>query len=137
MKAITTYLNFNGTCANAMKFYEKCFSAKLEMSPWEEAPGQAPSAEGRVMHARLTKGPEVLLMGSDSRPGLPPLVGTNFSIAVQCDTAEEIERLYAELGDGGKLTMPLQDTFWGARFGMLTDRFGIQWMFNLDLPKAA
>ncbi len=54
---------------------------------------------------------------------------------IQCDSLEENERLFTALGEGGKVTMPLQDTFWGARFGVLTDRFGVQWNFNCVVPK--
>jgi len=60
--------------------------------------------------------------------------GNNFLINLDCETVQEIDRLFAAFGDQGKVTMPLQETFWAARFGMLTDRFGVNWMFNLDKP---
>ncbi len=69
-------------------------------------------------------------------PGMPFRQGNNFSVTVSCESLQEIERLFAALGEKGKVTMPLQDVFWGARFGMLTDQFGINWMFNFDMPKA-
>jgi PhnB protein len=62
-------------------------------------------------------------------------LGNNFSIAVECESMPEIDTLFTALGENGKVTMPLQDTNWGARFGMLTDQFGIRWMFNYELPK--
>jgi PhnB protein len=86
------------------------------------------------MHARLAKG-AMAIMASDTMPGMPLHQGNNFSISIQCDSQHEIDSLFAALSEGGKVTMPLQDQFWGARFGMSTDRFGIQWMFNFEHPK--
>jgi PhnB protein len=74
-------------------------------------------------------------MASDTMPGMPLQVGTNVSVSVHCDSVAEIERLFAAMSEGGNAPMPLQDTNWGARFGMFTDRFGIQWMFNFEYPK--
>ena len=133
MKSLTTYLTFDGTCRAAMTFYANCLGAELQLSPMSEAPGVPPS--DRIMHARLTKG-HTQLMASDSMHGVLLKEGTNFSIAIECDSAEEIEALFAALGEGGQVTMPLADAFWGARFGMLVDKFGTQWMFNFEKPKA-
>ena len=136
MKEIATYLNFNGNRRDAMKFYERCLGGELHMMPFSEVPGNyPPEAKDRIMHARLTNGPAVL-MASDTMPGMPFQQGTNFAIAVQCQSQEEIEKLFNAISEKGKVTMPLQDTFWGARFGMLTDQFGINWMFNFEKPKA-
>ena len=136
MKELATYLNFNGNCRDAMKFYERCLGGELHMMPFSEVPGNyPPEAKDRIMHARLTNGPAVL-MASDTMPGMTFQQGTNFAIAVQCQSQEELERLFNAMSEKGKITMPLQDTFWGARFGMLTDQFGINWMFNFEKPKA-
>jgi PhnB protein len=90
----------------------------------------------RIMHARLTKG-SIVLMASDSMPGMPFVQGTNFSVSIQCESREEIDRLFAALSEGGQVAMPLDDAFWGARFGMFKDRFGIHWMLNFEFPKKA
>ena len=136
MKEIVTYLNFNGNCRDAMKFYERCLGGELHMMPFSEVPGNhPPEAKDRIMHARLTNGSAVL-MASDTMPGMPFQQGTNFAIAVMCQSQEELERFFNAVSEKGKVTMPLQDTFWGARFGMLTDQFGINWMFNFEKPKA-
>ena len=74
-------------------------------------------------------------MASDCMPGMPAQQGNNFSIAIMCESRQEIEKLFAALSEKGNVTMPLADTFWGAHFGMLTDQFGIPWMFNYELPK--
>jgi PhnB protein len=86
------------------------------------------------MHAALKKGP-VMLMASDTMPGQPFKMGDNVHVNIDCDSVEEIERLFKAFSEGGKVTMPLADQFWGARFGMLDDKFGVHWMFNCELPK--
>ena len=106
------------------------------MMPFSEAPGNhPPDAKDRIMHARLTNGPAVL-MASDTMPGMPFQQGSNFAICVNCQSQEELERFFSAIREKGNVTMPLQDTFWGARFGMLTDQFGVNWMFNFEKPKA-
>ncbi len=135
MKAVTTYLTFDGNCREAMTFYGNCLGADLHAMPFSDMPGNVPAqAKDRIMHARLIKG-TTLLMASDSMPGMPFQQGNNFSVSVECESLEEIERLFAAIGENGAIKMPLQDVFWGARFGMLTDRFGINWMFNFEKPK--
>ena len=135
MKGLITYLNFDGNTRDAMTFYKKCLGADLDIQTFKEAKLDTPKgAENRVMHARLVKG-NAVLMASDTPPGAAYKPGNNFSITVDCDGAPEAEKLFKALSDGGKVTMPLQDTFWGARFGMLTDKFGVNWMLNAELPK--
>lgn len=135
MKEIITHLTFDGNCRDAVTFYQKCLGAELQVMTFAETPCNVPAEEkGRVAHARLSKGAAVI-MASDNLPGLPLRQGNNFSVALTCESLEEIERLFAALGEKGKLTMALADVFWGARFGMLTDQFGINWMFNWEKPK--
>lgn len=137
MKQLNTYLTFDGNCREAMKFYADCLGGELQvmsfgdMPPQEGCPNLTPEMKERTMHAAITKGP-VLLMASDSMPGMPFKAGNNFSISIPCESMEEIQGLFASIGQNGKVTMPLQDTFWGAHFGMLTDQFGINWMFNFE-----
>jgi PhnB protein len=135
MKEINAYLIFNGNCREAMTFYQKCLDADLHMFPFSEMPGDKvpPEAKDRLMHARLTKGPAVL-MASDNMPGMPFHQGDNFSVSLDCESVQEIEKVFNALSEKGKVTMPLQETFWAARFGMFTDRFGINWMLNFGMP---
>lgn len=134
MKDFTTYLTFDGNCREAMAFYKTCLDAELNIFSFSDAPSpMPPEAKDRIMHARLSKGTGVI-MASDNMPGMPFTQGNNFSISIDCDSAEEIEKLFNAFGDNGKVTMPLQKTFWAARFGMLTDQFGVNWMFNLNEP---
>lgn len=137
MKEIVTYLNFDGNCREAMQFYAHCLGAELMLSPFSDAPGTPPEAKDRIMHARLSKGPSALLMASDIQPGMPFQPGTNFSVSIHCESVPEIDKLFSALSEKGKVSMPLQDTFWGARFGMLKDQFGIHWMLNFEYPKQA
>lgn len=135
MTQINTYLTFDGNAREAMTFYKNCLGADLDVRTFEggECPGIPEEAKSRVMHARLTIG-DAILMASDTMPGMPFQPGNNFSISLNCDSLEEVERLFNAFGENGQVTMPLQDTFWGARFGMLKDQFGIHWMFNYQLP---
>ncbi len=135
MKNINTYLIFNGNCRQAMKFYEQCLGGELYMMPYCEMPGGCADlpkeAKDWIMHARLTKG-SMVLMASDTRPGIPIVQGNNFFVSVNCESVQEAEKLFKALGEKGAVTMPLEETFWALRFGMLTDQFGIKWMLNLD-----
>lgn len=134
MKGTITYLNFDGNCRDAMQFYERCFGGELFLMKFSEGGGNIPPDTGeRIMHARLTSG-HAQLMASDTMPGhgLPFRQGNNFWIMVPCESTDEVDRLFAALGVKGQVTMPLQSTFWAARFGMLTDQYGINWMLNFE-----
>jgi PhnB protein len=129
------YLAFNGQCEAAFKFYERCLGGQIvSMIPY----GNTPSAEyvppdhrGKIMHARLVAGGQVL-MGGDAHPGQPFEGVKGCSVAVQVDTPDEAERLFSALAENATILMPLQETFWAARFGMLTDQFGVPWMINCE-----
>lgn len=143
MKEINAYLFFDGNCREAMTFYQETLGGELQVMPFSAAPGGVvkdtgdPQDKDRVMHACLAKGP-AKVMASDTMPGMPLLrQGDNFSLSVNCESRQEIERLFTALSEKGKVTMPLADTFWGAYFGMLTDRFGVDWMLSFEHPKPA
>jgi PhnB protein len=131
MKGIQPYLNFDGTTRDAMTFYQQCLGGKLDLQTFADA--HQGDSDG-VMHAKLESGP-LVIMASDRMKEHPFTQGSNVHLNIDCETVEEIDRLFKALGAGGTVTMPLQDTFWGARFGMLTDKYGIQWMFNCELKK--
>ena len=134
MKNLATYLTFDGNCREAMSFYRDCLGAELNMKPFSEAPFDVPAdAKDRVLHARLEKG-SWLLLASDTLPGMQFQRGDNFSIWVDCEDQHELESFFTALARNGKITMPLDDAFWGARFGMLRDQFGIHWMLALQQP---
>jgi PhnB protein len=136
MEAIVPYLNFNGDAAQALAMYEKAFDGKIVFqqtfgeSPMESPPG----FKDKIMHATFQAG-GLTFMVSDCPPGMEVKGGTNLSLSLNFKTVEDIEKRFKALSEGATITMPLQDTFWGARFGMLTDKFGVNWMFNYDYPK--
>jgi PhnB protein len=131
MKSVTTYIHFNGNCREAMSFYQQCLGGELKLTTHPDGSG-APSADPNapIMHAELSGGDGPALMASDSSPEGPVHAGNNFSVAIECDSIAEIDRLFSAIGAGGKVRLALGDMPWGARFGMLTDRFGIQWLLN-------
>jgi PhnB protein len=138
MKEVTTFLNFDGDCREAMQFYKQCFGAELFLMPYGDAPGdpawKAPEVKDRIIHSGLMKGPLTILMAADVMPGAAARQRNGFGVGIQCESVAEIDALFAALAEGGTVTMPLQETFWATRFGMLTDRFGICWMLNLGKP---
>jgi PhnB protein len=139
MRSFNAYLIFNGNCRQAMEFYAKSLGAELKLMTYGDGPGGGPGqeipqeAKDKVMHAHLQKGSAVL-MGSDATPDRAVTIGTNFWVSIDCESVQESEKIFSALSDGARLTMPLQQTFWAVRFGMLTDKFGINWMFNFGQP---
>ena len=131
---LNAYLTFNGQCEAAFTFYHRVLGGELSpFSRFGESPVATDEAsKNRVMHVTLTFEGNVL-MGSDTMPGQPLTEGTNISLSLNIPQIMDMERLFKAMAEGGSITMPLQDTFWGARFGMLRDQFGINWMFNCDL----
>ena len=137
IKNLNPYLNFNGTAEKAIKLYESALGAKTEnVMRFGDAKGMdvAPEQKNRVMHAALIIGGGAIML-SDTMPNMPPPAGNNVHVSLNCDDVAEMTEQFDALAVGGKVTMPLQDTFWGARFGMLTDAFGINWMFNCETRK--
>ena len=133
--AIQPYLNFGGRCEEAVEFYRKALGAELRMMMrFKEAPekdSDLPECfQDKVMHASLQIG-ETILMASDGRcEGPVAFEGFSLSIAVADET--EADRVFAALGEGGLVTMPLAQTFWAPKFGMVQDRFGVSWMVSVE-----
>jgi PhnB protein len=130
------YLSFNGECEAALKFYERCVGAKIDgLLKYRGTPAAEtvpPDWLDKILHARLIVG-ETSLLASDAPPGhfeQPK----GFSVALQVKSPADAERIFRELAEKGKVTMPMQQTFWAPRFGMLVDRFGIPWMVNCEQP---
>ncbi len=136
IKQLNPYLNFSGTADKAIKLYESALGAKTEsIQRFGDQPGGGPAdTKNRVMHALLRIG-EAVVMISDTQPDMPLTQGNQVHITLDFDDLAEMARRFEALSAGGKVNMPLQDTFWGARFGMLTDAYGINWMFNSNLKK--
>lgn len=135
LKTVTPYLNFNGNAAEAIDLYVRALGATVELrQQFKDIPGgefTGPEGE-RIMHATLRIGDGQLML-SDAMPGQQVSPGTNTNVTVQYADTTLVDAQFALLAEGGQVTMPLENTFWNARFGMLVDRFGISWMFNAEL----
>lgn len=142
MATVNVYLTFNGNCREAFNFYKSVFGGDFT---WIGTFGDMPPQEGykmaedekdRIMHVSLPVSKETVLMGSDSSSYSGDAVfGNNFSISISAGSREEADRFFNALAAGGKTIMPMADAFWGSYFGMLTDKFGINWMVNYDLAE--
>ena len=135
--ALNTYLHFNGNCREAFEFYRSVFGGEFAfMLTFREGPDdmELPEEEmDSIMHVSYPIGSSVL-MGSDmpSLFGAPPVVGSNFSVSYSTESREQTDELFAKISEGGTVTMPLADMFWGSYFGSCTDKFGINWQFNFE-----
>jgi PhnB protein len=131
---VNTYLSFRGDCEAAFKFYEECLDGKLgEVFRYAGSPmaGQVPAEwQNKVMHGSLAIGEQVL-MGGDVAPDRYEKP-QGFSLSLQIKATTEAERIFHLLAKEGTVVMPLEKTFWAARFGMLVDRFGIPWLINCE-----
>jgi PhnB protein len=134
MTQINSYLTFNGNCRAAMTFYKDCLGGELHF----QTIGQSPLSDKMpkqmkdcILHATLTKN-SLILMASDmvSESGL--VKGNAVSLSLNCSSEEEIKNYYTKLSNGGKQNHPIEDSFWGALFGGLTDKFGNHWILNFN-----
>lgn len=135
MMIINPYLIFDGRCEEAFQFYAQCLGGTLEMMmPFGDSPAcDSVPADHRdkIMHARLVVNGQAL-MASDNHPAYPYEGVKGCSISLNVDNIAEADRIFAVLSEGGSVQMPLEKTFWAARFGMATDRFGVPWMINCE-----
>lgn len=133
MKQLNVYFTFDGNCEQAMNFYAACLGGNIEfLQRFSDAPMETEAAnKERVMHCTLRAG-DIVLMASDSMPGSQVISGGQVNLSLNFDNENEQTETFHKLAEGGTITMPLEDAFWGARFGMLTDQFGVNWMFNHD-----
>jgi PhnB protein len=138
IKKLNPYLNFDGTAEKAIALYESVLGAKTDrIMRWGDVAETKvePQHKNRVMHASLFIG-EGVIMVSDCQPGQPFTTGDSVHVSVDFDDATDMTRKFDALVAGGKVLMPVQDMFWGAKFGMLKDAYGISWMFNCDHKKS-
>ena len=137
VQKLNPYIHFNGNAEKAIQLYESALGAKVgNIMRHGDMPGTSvPSDKNLMMHAVLRIG-EGEIMLSDTVSSAPVAVGTNMQIALHFVDEAETARAFDALAAGGRINMPLQDTFWGAKFGMLTDAYGVQWMFDCEKKKA-
>ena len=144
MATVNVYLNFKGNCEEAFNFYKSVFGGEFpyigrfkDMPPQEGMPALPKDMEDKIMHVSLPISKETMLMGSDTGGGWAPsfIQGNNFSISISAESQQEADRFFNELSKGGKVTMPMNKTFWGDYFGMFADKFGINWMVSYNMQK--
>jgi len=138
MAQLSPYLTFNGNCQEAFDFYKSVFGGEYAtVMTYGQVPKNIPdtpqSSPDKLIHISLPISAETILMGCDMPDAFGSAVfGNNFSISIAAASADEADRLFTGLSKDGKINMPMADSFWGAYFGMFTDKFGISWMVSFD-----
>ncbi len=139
MTTVNIYMTFKGNCREAFEFYRSVFGGEFgDLATFGDMPpeeGKVPESEkGKILHMSLPISRETILMGSDSSEMFENVttIGDNLSISVNTDSKEEAERIFLGLSESGQIIMPMQDTFWGAYYGMLRDKFQINWMVSAE-----
>lgn len=138
MLGVKPYISFKGNCAEAIEFYKQRLGAEvLFIQRYGESPMAGRGPDDMIMHCSLKVGDSVI-MACDNvfEDKNPTTVGNNITLSIGTSDIAEADRAFDQMSDGATIIMPMQETFWAERFGMLTDRFGINWMFNCDKPKS-
>ena len=135
MTKLNPYLSFNGNAEEAFNFYKSVFGGDFgALMRWgdnaEACKEMSDTDKNLIMHISLPVGDSVI-MASDSPMG-PLNVGNNFNVAISPETRQDADRFFSGLSEGGNVTCPMQDMFWGGYFGSFTDKFGINWLINHD-----
>jgi PhnB protein len=139
MVKINPYITFMGNCEEAFNFYRQVFGGDFQfigrykdITPSDRQ--NFKDADDKIMHVSLPISKETILMGCDSPD--ETVLGNNISLSIDTDNRDEADRIFTSLSDRGHIKMAMNETFWGAYFGMLEDRFGIQWLINCEIKKA-
>ena len=139
IRRLNPYILLNGTGDKAIQLYQSALGAKIEgLMRYGDVPGMKtvpPEHRNYIMHAMLHVGESVLML-SDTTPDRPVSDGDNVQIALDYTDPAEMAKAFDAMAAGGKVTMPIADAFWGAKFGSLTDAYGVRWMFNCEMKKA-
>ncbi|RYZ87589.1 MAG: VOC family protein [Proteobacteria bacterium] len=141
------YLYFDGECEDAITFYQSVLGGEIpyigrygDMPAGENGEIEQPDDADKVMHVSLELGDGFKILASDvpsNNPGFSFKPGNNVALSIDAKSRQEADKIFFGLSEGGVVTMPIADTFWGAYFGMWTDKFGISWMVNFDDPEKA
>ena len=131
---LNPYISFSDTARQALEFYREVFGGELALSTFGEAGAAGGADADKIMHGQLETPAGYTLMASDTPAGMDLTVGTNISISLSGDDADELRGYFAELAEGGVVTMPLEKQVWGDEFGMCMDPFGVAWMVNISQP---
>ena len=135
MIGVSPYISFKGNCQEAIDFYTRALDAQLLFSQkWGETPHSIPGMEGEIMHATIKIGDSKIMMCD--APDSEVATGGNISLTIGLNDVGKTREMFDKMSDGGNVKMPLDKTFWAESFGMLTDKFGINWMFNCENPQS-
>ncbi|GAB16741.1 hypothetical protein GOEFS_013_00050 [Gordonia effusa NBRC 100432] len=129
---LNPYLSFRNNAREAMEFYQSVLGGELEVSTFEQMPGSDPDEANKVMHAMLTTPNDLVLMGADTPNAMPLNVGDSITVSLSGDDTELLGGWFEALAAGGTVTAPFMQAPWGDTFGMLTDRYGVNWMVNAE-----
>lgn len=141
MATVNAYLSFNGNCEEAFNFYKSVFGGEFpHIARYGEMPSDNPecsvpeSEQNKIMHISLPISSETVLMGADASEafGPAPTIGNNIALSIATSTQEEADKIFNGLAEGGTIAMPMAKTFWNSYFGMLIDKFGINWMVSYE-----
>ena len=133
---LNPYISFDGAARDAMEIYKATFGGELSVNTFGDFGQAPPGFEDKVMHSQLETPSGFTLMASDTPPGMPFQPGTNISVSLSGDDESELRGYFDKLADNGQVTMPLEKQMWGDVFGMVTDRFGVNWMVNIAQPQS-
>ncbi len=134
MAKLNPFIRFNnGKCKEAMNFYKDCLGGELDFMTAGESPmakDMPAEKHDLIMHSTLKKG-DLVIIGSDMMRD-KAVIGDNVGVALDCTSDEEIKTLFSKLSKGGDVFMPLDEMFWGGVFGLVTDKYGVEWMLNFQ-----
>ena len=130
--SLSPYLSFRDNAREAMDFYRSVFGGKLEQNTFKEfGVSSDPAEDDKIMHSVLVADNGITFMAADTPDGMEHTPGSTVTMALAGDDEAELSEYFTRLAEGGTVTMPLGDAPWGAKFGALTDRFGVAWMVNI------
>jgi len=133
MLGIKPYINFKGNCEEAINFYKEKLGAEvLYLGRYGDSPMKGKAPDDKVMHCTLKIGDSQLMACDSVFEEYPVVVGNNITLAIGTHDTEQADKMFDQLSEGGQVTFPLQETFWAKKFGMLIDKFGINWMVNCE-----
>ena len=129
---LNPYISFKDNAREAMEFYKSVFGGRLDLSTFKEyQASQDPSEDNKIMHAQLESENGIIFMAADTPSSMEHNPGANIAMSLSGDNEAELRNYFDKLSSGGMVTMPLEKAPWGDTFGMLTDKFGINWMVNI------
>ena len=137
MFGIKPYITFTGNCEEAINFYKDNLGGEiLFVQRYGDSPMKGMGPDNAIMHATIRVGDSIVMASDNCSTEHPTNVGNNISLAMGSKDIAQAETMFEKMSDGANVIMPMQETYWAERFGMLTDKFGINWMFNVDKPEA-